>query len=342
MIRKIFLLLFKLVCCSNWLGLDEELSKHCGMHDRFCRFRDNTFLERLRAKIKIYENQEKELSKKSEEINILKEDIASKASLLSIYYHEVRKKNVEIDLLKKDLLSSNEKIKGLNIESVSKNIIINQLHSEVEKMNRDVDQKKALLSSKSEYITRIESDLKKMELEIEQTKKEIVKKENHEIKDLKQVMKELLFKLENINKMEFELEIRDLEIGRIKNCNTNLIQELSLSKEIIHKQEIKLTEQFEIVDDLNRHLSENQIIIEKKDMQCIKFNEEVNKEIEELRAEIVKINENQKLLIDAKTSQFNHDLQVKQLEIEGLKSLIKSGQKKIRLPVSDNSTKFWT
>lgn len=320
---------------SKWLqslGVKDHL-RDC----EYCWFR-------LNNQAIIWENQttehEKELLRKSEEIKILKEQISSKATFLSNSYHEVHQRKVEIDLLRKDMLSTSEEINRLTTESASKIPIINKLTSQVDKMNMKVDKMKKELFSKLEYIGRIEADFKKRELEIIQTERETLDKKNHKIIEIEHIMKELLFKLENFNKMERELKMKDLEIEQIKNFNTKLIQELSSNKEIIHKQEINLKEQFEIVGNLDKDLLENRSIIEKKDMQYI----ELNKEIETLRgemAEIVNINENQKLVIDENISQFNQDLQVKQSEIDELKSLTKSRQK-FRPPVTDNPTKFWT
>jgi chromosome segregation ATPase len=140
--------------------------------------------------------------------------------------------------------------------------------------------------------------------------------------------------------MEAELKEKELEIGQTKDINAKLVQEILSLKEIVQKQERNLNNQITINSYLSQELLENKDIIRIQGRRYTELKTEVEISKGEW-SEIVRINENLKQQLNSKISQFNHDLQVKQSEIDKLSSLIKSRQGKFKAPINYNPTDLW-
>jgi chromosome segregation ATPase len=257
-----------------------------------------------KLKEQIYINN-KELDKKSVKINNLTQQISSKDE-------DIDRKNVEII----DLKGQNDSQTLLIKEMRKRNLSFSENHALMEEK----------LASNLKLIAKLEANLKEKNFEIEIKIDQLTERISCKISET------LESKFNEMN-IRFEKLFGDLNQDIISKKEKNL-------NESKGEFEVHMAEHMGILRQLSEEILEKQQNIAQKDEALNKMHLEIESLIRDASENLKSIND-LKIELDEKTSYFINIIQVKQFEMEELKTLVKKLQPEVSENKSANTLKFW-
>lgn len=145
----------------------EKYDKSAKLHDMLKITEENIVLKNDKI---IHLNEE--ISKKDDDINILKCDVGNKVN-------DILVKEKNISALKEELNNANEKLESQKTEIASLEIDINFSKRKIEKNNNKLDKQKTEIKNLTESIEKQKSEINDLNETIYESNKKIIKKEKH-------------------------------------------------------------------------------------------------------------------------------------------------------------------
>jgi chromosome segregation ATPase len=234
--EKIFFLLFQLIYCSKWLGLNEEL-KNDATYQQFGLL-TLPFIQKLRTKLSQCSAQEEELHKKTDEITNLKQQMFYKDSAnanlnlqIKNFINEIadrennmKNKNEEIEHLERKISIQLENTNRMEIALKEKILDIEQINDTNSKLIQEISFIKALAQNQERQINDLITTNSNLS-------RELGNQEINKIKD------------ERYTELSTEIEISRKEMSEIVRINESLRRQL-------------VRETFQYNNDIQKRLSE--------------------------------------------------------------------------------------